>query len=143
MSLFSTIFNASAIPVLSDVFDTSLIGWEAGDEIVTVINLNTREQVRDCMFQGDNVEANEKVGLQNVILSTVWVPARVTSFQQEHKLLIVFTDGTKEEFTVSACGVRQGAFRKIELKQIKTTRTRTGVSLTQQAGGVQNYRPDQ
>lgn len=100
-----------------------------GDISVTVVNLNTRQSTTGFFESSDVAADTNNGGLKNVIKSVLWIPAEITSFAQEHKLLITLPDGAREEFTISACGSRAGAFRKVELTQVKQTRMRQGVQV--------------
>lgn len=97
--------------------------------VCSVQNLTNQTFVPKAICFGTDVNADSKAGLSNVIKSTLWIPVEITSFAQEDKLLITFSDDTTEEFTVSAAGGRFGGFRKVEVVQTRVTRMRQSVSV--------------
>lgn len=99
------------------------------DELgVTVINL-TQRRTCDAVFQGNDAKADRTKGLKNIATSVLWVPLDQKYFRQQDKLRITMPDGAVEDFTVEACGARQGAFLKVELIQQTVTRAVDGVQI--------------
>lgn len=121
MPIFDTLFNDHAAPALTDVFGSSVVAWEAGDQRVTAIQLTTGRSFEDVAFHEFSSEKQTETGVANCIKARLWLPLTAKVKQQEQWRLIR-ADNSQIEVTVSNFGHRSGGFVEVIVDQLTVTR---------------------